>query len=307
MPPPAAGAADGKACTVKLLRIGPPGAERPAALSPEGVPLDLSAITPDIDGDFLSGGGLERARAALEAGELPVLRGAAGAGTPDGPRVGPPVAPRGKLIGIGTNYTDYAAATGAEPPERPIVFIKPTDTVVGPHDPVRVPRGCTATDHEVELAVVIGRTARYLETDAEAEAAVAGYTVANDVTEREHQFGHGGQWGKGKSFETFTPLGPWLATPDELGAGGTASLGLRTRVNGELVQDGTTAKMLFGVPYLVRHLSRFMALRPGDVVITGTPAGVAMTRPDTPYLRPGDVMELEVDLLGRQRQVLAAA
>lgn len=292
---------------MKLLRIGPPGAERPAALSPEGVPLDLSPITDDIDGAFLSGGGLERARAALEAGELPVLPGAAGAGAPAGPRLGPPVAPQGKLIGIGTNYTDHAAATGAEPPERPIVFIKPTDTVVGPHDPVRIPRGCSATDHEVELAVVIGRTARYLETDAEAEAAVAGYAVANDVTEREHQFGHGGQWGKGKSFETFTPLGPWLATPDELGARGTAALGLRTRVNGALVQDGTTEAMIFDVPYLVRHLSRFMALRPGDVVITGTPAGVAMTRPDTPYLRAGDVMELEVDGLGGQRQVLTAA
>ncbi|WP_017596401.1 fumarylacetoacetate hydrolase family protein [Nocardiopsis potens] len=292
---------------MKFLRIGAPGAERPAVLSADGTPLDISGITPDVDGAFLSGDGPDRVRAALAGGALPPLEGAAGAGREGGPRVGPPVAPDGKLIGIGTNYSDYAAATGAEPPERPIVFIKPTDTVVGPYDRVLIPRGCSATDHEVELAVVIGRHARYLASEKEAAAAVAGFTIANDVTEREHQFGHGGQWGKGKSFETFTPLGPWLVTPDELDGGGAAPLGLRLRVNGSLVQEGSTGAMLFGVAYLVHHLSHFMALRPGDVIITGTPAGPAMTRPGTPYLREGDVMELEIDGLGTQRQLLAAA
>ncbi|MBB6172005.1 2-keto-4-pentenoate hydratase/2-oxohepta-3-ene-1,7-dioic acid hydratase in catechol pathway [Nocardiopsis mwathae] len=286
------------------MRIGPPGAERPAVLGADGTPLDLSAITPDIDGAFLSGGGVERARAALTAGHLrPAAPPQAAGGA--GRRVGAPVATPGKIIGIGLNYTDHAARTGAAPPTEPIVFIKPSDTVVGPDDDVLIPRGSSKTDHEVELAVVIGRTARYLADCDEAAGAIAGYTIANDVTEREFQFERGGQWDKGKSCETFTPLGPWLVTPDEVGD--VTSLGLRLTVNGTAAQEGTTRDMIFGVHHLVRYLSRFMALRPGDVVITGTPAGVAMGSPDRSFLRPGDVMELEVDGLGRQRQRLVAA
>ncbi|CAM3896725.1 fumarylacetoacetate hydrolase family protein [Nocardiopsis gilva] len=288
---------------VKFLRIGPLGAERPAVLGDDGTPLDLSAITPDIDGAFLSDSGVERARAALGAGDLPPAADVDTA-TP-GRRVGAPIATPGKIIGIGLNYTDHAAATGAEPPVEPIVFIKPSDTIVGPDDDVLIPRGSSKTDHEVELAVVIGRTARYLENLGAAADAIAGYTIANDVTEREFQLERGGQWDKGKSCETFTPLGPWLVTPDEVDD--VAALGLRLRVNGAPVQDGTTKDMIFGVQHIVWYLSQFMALRPGDVIITGTPAGVAMGRPDRSFLRPGDVMELEVDGLGRQRQRLVAA
>ncbi|MFI2190846.1 fumarylacetoacetate hydrolase family protein [Streptomyces sioyaensis] len=285
---------------MKLLRVGTVGAERPALLDGSGVLRDLSGLVPDIDGTLLADERkLAELRAAAASGELPRLD------TP-GLRTGPPLARIGKIVCIGLNYHDHARETGATPPEEPILFMKAPDTVVGPDDTVLVPRGSTKTDWEVELAVVIGRTARYLETDEQALAAVAGYAVAHDVSERAFQIERGGQWDKGKNCETFNPLGPWLVTADEVPD--PQDLGLRLWVNGELKQNGTTAEQIFPVAEVVRYVSRFMTLYPGDVLNTGTPAGVAMGHPDPkPYLRAGDVVELEVDGLGRQRQALRAA
>ena len=282
---------------MKLARVGPPGRERPAAVLPDGRLVDLSGID-DIDGVFLSGGGPQRVREQLAAGSLG-SRDAAGA------RFGPPIRP-GKVVCIGLNYHDHAAETGQAMPEEPIVFMKASDTVVGPYDRVLVPRGSRKTDWEVELGVVIGRPARYLGSAEEGLACVAGYAVSHDVSEREFQLERGGQWDKGKSCETFNPLGPWLVTADEVPD--PQRLGLRLWVNGELRQNGTTADMIFGVGELVRYLSQFMALYPGDLVNTGTPAGVALGQPEPkPYLKVGDVVELEIDGLGRQRQALGAA
>lgn len=285
---------------VRLLRVGPAGAERPAALDGSGALRDLSALVPDIDGALLSDdGALDRVRAALASGTLPVL-------DPAGLRTGPPVARIGKVVCVGLNYRDHAAEVGAALPEEPLVFMKAPDTVVGPQDTVLVPRGSSQTDWEVELAVVIGRTARYLESPEAAMACVAGYAVSHDVSEREFMFERGGQWDKGKNCETFNPLGPWLVTADEVPD--PQALGLRLWVNGRLRQDGSTADQIFPVAEVVRYLSQFMVLRPGDVVNTGTPAGVANGRPHPkPFLRPGDVVELAVDGLGRQRQLLGSA
>jgi len=284
---------------MRLARIGRPGREVPAASAGGDTWYDLSGVASDVDGTLLAGG-LGEVRAALAAGTLPVLDTAQ---TSD--RFGPPVANPGKIVCIGLNYRDHAAETGAQPPPEPILFLKTPDTVVGAHDEVLVPRGSAKTDWEVELAVVIGREARYLEDDAAAAACVAGYAISNDVSEREFQLERGGQWDKGKNCETFNPLGPWLLTADDVPD--PQKLGLRLWVNGEPRQDGTTADMIFGVAFLVRYLSRFMVLRPGDVINTGTPAGVAMGRPGTPFLRAGDVVELEIDGLGRQRQVFGQA
>ncbi|MEU6575855.1 fumarylacetoacetate hydrolase family protein [Streptomyces sp. NPDC046805] len=281
---------------MKLMRVGVAGAERPALLDAEGILRDLSGVVDDIDGALLADdAALARIRNAAEAGELPVLDGAGEM------RVGAPVGRIGKVVCIGLNYHDHARETGAEPPAEPVVFLKAADTVVGPYDSVLVPRGSVKTDWEVELAVVIGRTARYLESDEEALAHVAGYAVGHDVSEREFQIERGGTWDKGKNCETFNPLGPWLVTADEVPDPQTLSL--RLWVNGELKQDGTTAEQIFPVGEVVRYVSRFMTLHPGDVINTGTPAGVAMGRPEPkPYLRAGDVVELEVEGLGRQRQ-----
>ncbi|GAA4996978.1 fumarylacetoacetate hydrolase family protein [Streptomyces siamensis] len=285
---------------MKLLRVGTAGSERPALLDGEGTLRDLSGIVPDIDGALLSDdAALGRIRAAAAAGELPALDAA-------GLRVGPPLARIGKVVCIGLNYHDHARETGAEPPAEPVVFFKAADTVVGPNDTVLVPRGSVKTDWEVELAVVIGRTARYLETDEEALAHVAGYAVAHDVSEREFQIERGGTWDKGKNCETFNPLGPWLVTADEVPD--PQNLSLKLWVNGELKQDGTTAEQIFPVAEVVRYVSRFMTLYPGDVINTGTPAGVALGQPEPkPYLRAGDVVELEIEGLGRQRQALKNA
>ncbi|MFB1049161.1 fumarylacetoacetate hydrolase family protein [Streptomyces chrestomyceticus] len=285
---------------MKLLRVGPVGAERPALLDEEGVLRDLSSLVTDVDGALLGDSpALDRIRAAAAAGVLPRL-------DPAGLRTGPPVARIGKIVCIGLNYHDHARETGAAVPAEPIVFMKAPDTVVGPDDTVLVPRGSVKTDWEAELAVVIGRTARYLETDDEARAAVAGYTIAHDVSEREFQIERGGQWDKGKNCETFNPLGPWLVTADEVPD--PQALGVRLWVNGTLRQDGTTAEQIFPVAEVVRYVSRFMTLYPGDVINTGTPAGVAMGCPEPkPYLRAGDVVELEIDGLGRQRQELKGA
>ncbi|MFF4949617.1 fumarylacetoacetate hydrolase family protein [Streptomyces chattanoogensis] len=285
---------------MKLLRVGPVGAERPALLDESGALRDLSGLVTDINGALLADDGvLARIRAAAASGELPALDAT-------GLRTGAPVAGIGKVVCIGLNYHDHARETGAATPEEPIIFMKAPDTVVGPDDTVLIPRGSEKTDWEVELAVVIGRTARYLESDEQALAAVAGYAVAHDVSERAFQIERGGQWDKGKNCETFNPLGPWLVTADEVPD--PQSLGVRLWVNGELKQDGTTADQIFPVAEVVRYVSQFMTLYPGDVINTGTPAGVAMGQPEPkPYLRAGDVVELEIDGLGRQRQPLRSA
>ncbi|MEV1020783.1 fumarylacetoacetate hydrolase family protein [Streptomyces sp. NPDC050264] len=285
---------------MKLLRVGPAGAERPALLDADGTLRDLSGLVPDVDGALLADdAALDRVRAAATSGDLPALDAT-------GLRVGPPVARIGKVVCIGLNYHDHAAETGAEPPAEPVVFFKAADTVVGPHDTVLVPRGSVKTDWEVELAVVIGRTARYVESQEAALACVAGYAVAHDVSEREFQIERGGTWDKGKNCETFNPLGPWLVTADEVAD--PQALGLKLWVNGELKQDGTTAEQIFPVAEVVRYVSQFMTLYPGDVINTGTPAGVAMGQPEPkPYLRAGDVVELEIEGLGRQRQELKPA
>ncbi|MEU1667838.1 fumarylacetoacetate hydrolase family protein [Streptomyces sparsogenes] len=284
---------------MKLLRVGPAGAERPAVLDETGTPRDLSGLVEDIDGTLLADeAALARIREAAASGELPALDA--------GSRIGPPLGRIGKIVCIGLNYHDHATETGAAIPEEPILFMKAPDTVVGPDDTVLVPRGSVKTDWEVELAVVIGRTARYLESDEEALASVAGYAIAHDVSERAFQIERGGQWDKGKNCETFNPLGPWLVTADEVPD--PQALGLRLWVNGELKQDGTTADQIFPVAQVVRYLSQFMTLYPGDVINTGTPAGVALGRPEPkPYLRAGDVVELEIDGLGRQRQEFKGA
>ncbi|WP_307247916.1 fumarylacetoacetate hydrolase family protein [Catenuloplanes indicus] len=279
---------------VRLLRVGPVGAERPAVLDGDGVLRDLSGVIPDVDPAFLAGGGL----AAIPAG-LPVL-------DPDGLRIGPPVARIGKIVCIGLNYHDHAAEIGAAAPGEPVVFMKAADTVAGPYDDVLIPRGSAKTDWEVELAVVISRSAAYLESAERAADHIAGYAVAHDVSERAFQLERGGQWDKGKNCATFNPLGPWLVTADDVPD--PQNLGLRLRVNGEARQTGSTKDMIFGVYEIVRYLSQFMTLHPGDVINTGTPAGVALGQPEPkPYLRPGDVVELEIDGLGRQRQTFRAA
>ncbi|MFB7369043.1 fumarylacetoacetate hydrolase family protein [Streptomyces sp. NPDC056222] len=285
---------------MKLLRVGPAGAERPALLDQDGTLRDLSALVDDVDGSLLAdASALDRIRAAVGAGVLPALDAT-------GLRIGPPVGRIGKVVCIGLNYHGHAAETGAATPAEPVVFLKSADTVVGPDDTVLVPRRSTKTDWEVELAIVVGRTARYLETDEEALAHVAGYAVAHDVSEREFQIERGGTWDKGKNCETFNPLGPWLVTADEVPD--PQALALRLWVNGELKQDGNTSDQIFPVAEVVRYVSQFMTLYPGDIINTGTPAGVAMGQPEPkPYLRAGDVVELEIDGLGRQRQELKDA
>ncbi|MDP4503099.1 fumarylacetoacetate hydrolase family protein [Nonomuraea turcica] len=281
---------------MKLLRVGPVGQERPAVLDDAGNLRDIGE--PDIDGAFLASGGVARVREALERGDLPVI-------DVEGLRVGAPIARPGKIVCIGLNYSDHAAESGLEAPAEPVVFMKAPNTVIGPYDEVLVPRGSVKTDWEVELAVIIGQKARYLSSKEEALGVIAGYAVANDVSEREFQLERGGQWDKGKSCETFNPLGPWLVTADEVGA--PQSLSLRLWVNGERRQDGDTKNMIFDVAEIVRYLSQFMVLEPGDVINTGTPAGVAMGMPGQPYLKAGDVMELEIEGLGRQRQTVGQA
>ncbi|MFF7729639.1 fumarylacetoacetate hydrolase family protein [Streptomyces sp. NPDC008001] len=282
---------------MRLLRVGPAGAERPALLDEDGTLRDLSALVTDVDGALLAdASALERIRAAVGARILPAL-------DPAGLRYGPPVNRIGKIVGVGLNYRGLAAETRSVIPSEPVLFLKAADTVAGPDDTVLIPRGSEKTDWEVELGVVIGRTARRLETNKAALAAVGGYLLAHDVSEREYQFDRGGAWVKGKNYETFTPLGPWLATPEEIPD--PQRLRLRLWVNGDLKQDDTTADQIFPVGDVIRYVSRFMTLYPGDVILTGTPAGVALSHPEPkPYLRAGDVVELEIEGLGRQRQVL---
>jgi 2-keto-4-pentenoate hydratase/2-oxohepta-3-ene-1,7-dioic acid hydratase in catechol pathway len=220
-------------------------------------------------------------------------------------RYGSPIAKPEKVICIGLNYRDHAKETGSPVPDEPIIFMKAPNCVIGPNDEILVPRKSTKTDWEVELGVVIGQRARYLESPDDARAVIAGYCLSHDVSEREFQLERGGQWDKGKCCETFNPLGPWLVTADEIDD--PQNLGLRLSVNGVRRQDGTTSDMIFGVDHIVWYLSQFMVLEPGDLINTGTPAGVSMGHDDVPFLRAGDVTELSIDGLGCQRNVLGQA
>jgi 2-keto-4-pentenoate hydratase/2-oxohepta-3-ene-1,7-dioic acid hydratase in catechol pathway len=276
------------------MRLGTAGSERPVAEVDGGL-WDISPVTADIDADFLAADGVRDVAAALTAGELESFDRA-------DLRVGPPIARPGKIVCVGLNYRDHALETGAELPTEPVLFLKDPSTIVGAFDEVNIPRGSTKTDWEVELGVVIGSTARYLSSPSDAAGVIAGYVVSHDVSEREFQLERGGQWDKGKSCETFNPMGPWLLTADEVPD--PQALGLRLWVNGRLAQDGSTADMVFGVDHLVWYISQFMVLHPGDLINTGTPAGVALGDPTRSYLREGDVVALEIDGLGRAEQVM---
>ena len=276
---------------MKLLRLGPIGGERPVLLDENGRYLDLTLVVGDIDPGFFASGGIERVREAHASGMLQEMDA-------EGLRVGAPIAKPGALLCIGLNYGAHAAESGVAPPAEPVLFYKATNTLSGPDDDIPIPRLSTKTDWEVELAVVIGRKARYLSSPEEALECVAGYSVSNDLSEREFQLERsGGQWSKGKSCEGFNPMGPWLVTADEVSP---QELGLRSWVNGEPRQDSSTSDMIFSVAHLIWHLSQFTVLDPGDVINTGTPQGVGLSG-RFPYLKAGDVVELEIDGLGRQR------
>ena len=276
---------------MKLLRYGPAGQEKPGLLDANGILRDLSGVVPDIAGDVLSPDGLAKLR-ALDAARLPAVSG--------NPRLGPCVAGVGKFICIGLNYSDHAAETGATVPPEPIIFMKATSAIVGPNDNVLIPRGSEKTDWEVELAVIIGKTAKYVSED-EALDYVAGYAVSDDVSERAFQTERSGQWTKGKSCDTFGPIGPWLVTKDEIPD--PQNLGMWLTVNGQMMQNGSTKTMVYGVKHLVSYLSQFMSLYPGDVISTGTPPGVGMGLKPPRYLRDGDVVELGIEGLGAQKQL----
>ncbi|MEP9372247.1 fumarylacetoacetate hydrolase family protein [Mesorhizobium sp. KR1-2] len=279
---------------MKLLRYGEVGRERPGLIDPEGKLRDLSQNIADLGGETLDPAALERL-SHVDPATLPLVHGAQ--------RIGPCVAGTGKFICIGLNYSDHAAETGAAVPPEPIVFMKATSAIVGPDDDLLIPRGSQKTDWEVELGVVIGRTAKYVSED-EAPDYVAGYCVINDVSERAFQTERSGQWTKGKSCDTFGPTGPWLVTKDEVVDPQDLSMWLT--VNGEKVQDGSTRTMVYGVKYLVSYLSQFMSLHPGDIISTGTPPGVGMGMKPPRYLKSGDVVELGIEGLGTQRQNVKA-
>jgi 2,4-didehydro-3-deoxy-L-rhamnonate hydrolase len=275
---------------MKLIRYGAPGREKPGLVDADGTLRDLSASIDDIDAQALSRAGLARI-AAIDPRTLPEVSGQ--------PRFGTPVAFVSKMICVGMNYAEHAAETGSPPPEQPVIFMKATSAIVGPNDDVVIPRGSVKTDWEVELGVVIGEVTRNV-SEENALDHVAGYLVVNDVSEREFQFDHGGQWVKGKSCDTFGPLGPWLVTTDEIGD--PQNLKLWLEVNGHRYQNGNTNTMIFSVAKLVSHISRYMTLLPGDVISTGTPAGVGLGQKPPKYLHAGDVIELGIEGLGQQRQ-----
>jgi 2-keto-4-pentenoate hydratase/2-oxohepta-3-ene-1,7-dioic acid hydratase in catechol pathway len=283
---------------MRYRRLGDRGHEIPVAVTEQGL-FDLRPLTSDVDGAFLGRTSPEEVRGEIVRGALSLLDSS------DGHRVGAPIARPGKVVCIGLNYRDHAAETGAPLPEEPVVFMKDPSTVVGPFDTVLIPRGSRKTDWEVELGVVVGAEARYLDDPGQAASCVAGYVVSHDVSERAFQLERGGQWDKGKSCETFNPLGPDLVTPDEVPDVQRLQMGLA--VNGLPRQRGSTAEMVFGVHHLLWYLSQFMVLHPGDLINTGTPAGVAMGTPGEPYLGPGDVVELWIDGLGTARQRFEAA
>lgn len=279
---------------MRLLRFGEVGSERPGLLDDAGVIRDLSAVIVDLDPTTLSDSVLDRLR-ALDPQTLPAVDAAV--------RIGPCVGRVGKIVCIGLNYTDHAAETGARPPAEPILFMKATSAIIGPNDAVVLPRGSEQTDWEVELGVVIGTRAADIEQE-DALRHVAGYCVVNDISERAFQKDRGGQWTKGKSADTFAPLGPWLVTRDAVPD--PNALGLWLDVDGVRQQHGNTANMIFDVPFLISYVSRFMSLQPGDVIATGTPAGVGLGRSPAVFLRAGNVMRLGVDGLGEQCQTVHA-
>ncbi|MCS3443444.1 fumarylacetoacetate hydrolase family protein [Microbacterium phyllosphaerae] len=281
---------------MKFARLGTPGAEIPVLVEGDSH-LDLRAVTSDVNGDFLAGDFRARVEAARAAGELPVIEDAAAM------RIGAPIARPSAVICIGQNYAAHARESGAEPPTVPIMFLKTPNTVVGPNDAVTIPRGSEKTDWEVELGIVIGARAAYLDSPDDAEAHIAGYVVANDVSERAFQMEvSGGQWSKGKIAPGFNPTGPWLVTPDAVDVD---DLRLRSWVNGEPRQDSNTDDMIFDVRVIVHHLSQYVTLEPGDLILTGTPQGVAFGG-RFPYLTAGDVVEIEIEGLGHQRQEFVA-
>jgi 2-keto-4-pentenoate hydratase/2-oxohepta-3-ene-1,7-dioic acid hydratase in catechol pathway len=277
---------------MKLLRFGNRGQERPGMLDSKGAVRDLSGVVGDIAGSALLPDGLERLR-KIRPEELPLVDG--------NPRIGPCVGSVGKFICIGLNYSDHAAESGMAVPAEPVVFMKATSSIMGPNDEVMIPRGSEKTDWEVELGVVIGREARYVE-EADALSYVAGYCVVNDLSERAFQLEGTGQWVKGKSADTFGPIGPWLVTADEVPD--PQALDLWLEVDGHRYQNGSTGTMVFGVAHLVSYLSRFMSLQPGDVISTGTPPGVGLGQKPPVYLRSGNVIRLGIEGLGEQRQVV---
>jgi 2-keto-4-pentenoate hydratase/2-oxohepta-3-ene-1,7-dioic acid hydratase in catechol pathway len=275
---------------VKLLRFGEPGRERPGILHADGSIRDLSGVVPDIAGAALVPDSIARLR-ALDLDRLPKVNGS--------PRLGPCVGGVGKFICVGLNYSDHAAESNMPVPAEPIIFMKATSSISGPNDDVQIPRGSQKSDWEVELGVVIGKRAKYA-TEADAMSHVAGFCVVNDLSERAYQLEGTGQWVKGKSADTFGPIGPWLVTADEIA--NCQDLDLWLEVDGNRYQNGTTATMVFGVAFLVSYLSRFMSLQPGDIISTGTPPGVGHGKKPPVYLRPGNVMRLGVEGLGEQRQ-----
>lgn len=284
---------------MRLVRVGAMGHEAPGVLVDEETWVDVGDVVGDYDASFFENGGAERLRDVVErrrdSGQVRPL---------DGARFGAPVARPHQILCIGLNYRDHAAETGQAVPQEPIVFTKSPNTLVGPDDTVVIPRGSTKTDWEVELALVIGRRCSYLDHPSQAASHIAGYAVVNDVSERAFQMDRGGQWCKGKSAATFNPMGPWLVTPDEIPD--LLDLGMWLDVNGKRRQTGSTATMVFDPLTIVYHLSQFFVLEPGDVVNTGTPPGVGMGQHPPVWLAEGDVMELGIDGLGRQRQRVAA-
>ncbi len=275
---------------MRLLRFGDPGKESPGLLAPDGSLRDLSAVVSDISGDALSKESLDRLR-DIDPSTLPLVSGE--------PRLGPCVADTGKFICIGLNYARHARESGMEVPSEPVVFMKATSSIIGPNDDVEIPRGSEKTDWEVELGVVIGRHAKYV-SEAEALDYVAGYCVVNDVSEREWQLEGTGQWVKGKACDTFSPVGPWLVTPDEVPD--PQELRQWLELDGKRIQDSDTGDMIFSVAHIIHYLSNFMSLMPGDIITTGTPEGVGMGFNPPTYLKPGQTMELSVEGLGIQRQ-----
>jgi 2-keto-4-pentenoate hydratase/2-oxohepta-3-ene-1,7-dioic acid hydratase in catechol pathway len=276
---------------MKLLRYGNPGSEKPGLLDQDGKIRDLSGQVSDIGGRWISPEGLTEI-AALDIASLPLV--------PGNPRLGPCVSGTGKFICIGLNYSDHAAETGATVPPEPIIFMKATSAIIGPNDEIEIPRGSQKTDWEVELGVIIGKTAKYV-SEQDALEYVAGYCVINDLSERAFQIERQGQWTKGKSADTFGPLGPWLVTKDEVPD--PQNLAMWLEVNGHRYQDGSTKTMVYGVAHVVAYLSQFMSLQPGDVISTGTPPGVGMGQKPPIYLKAGDRVELGIEGLGQQTQV----
>ena len=279
---------------MKLLRVGDAGEERPAIVDADGEIRDLSGVVSDSSGVTLLHQSLERLR-RINPKDLPLIAGT--------PRIGACVAGVGKFICIGLNYSDHAAESGMAVPAEPVVFMKATSALCGPYDDVIIPRGSEKTDWEVELGVVIGKEARYV-TEREALSHVAGYCVVNDVSERAFQLEGTGQWVKGKSADTFGPIGPWMVTAEDVPD--PQALDLWLEVDGHRYQSGSTATMVFGVAYLISYLSRFMSLQPGDIISTGTPPGVGLGQKPPVYLRPGNVIRLGVEGLGEQRQTVVA-